>query len=88
MFRFVLRDNFEQCKKDVKATIAADEEAGCVGTVQHAKVMEEVRAIIACVPERRAAKPLEWLPHADRATRRKSAPRAEFRVSEGSREFA
>ncbi len=47
MFRFVLRDGFEQCEDDVRAAIAADAEAARGGTVPHARVMEEARAIVA-----------------------------------------
>jgi predicted transcriptional regulator len=58
MFRFVLRDGFEQCEEDVKAAVAADKEAARLGTVPHAQVMEEARAVIARharAPRRKAA---------------------------------
>lgn len=58
MFRFVLRDGFELCEQDVKAAIAAEEEAGRAGTVPHAQVMQEAHAIVARharAPRRKAA---------------------------------
>ena len=58
MFRFVLRDGFEQCEEDVQASINADEEAARRGTVPHAQVMQDARAIIARharAPHRKAA---------------------------------
>lgn len=58
MFRFVLRDGFEQCEEDVRAAAAADTEAASVGTVPHARVMEEARAVVARharAPRRKAA---------------------------------
>jgi len=47
MFRFVLRDGFEQCEEDVRASIAADAEAARGELVPNEQVMEEARAIIA-----------------------------------------
>ena len=47
MFRFVLRDGFEQCEEDVRTSIAADAEAARGELVPHEQVMEEARAIIA-----------------------------------------
>lgn len=58
MFRFVLRDGFEQCEDDVRAAIAADAEAARGELVPNEQVMEEARAIIsrhAGTPRRKAA---------------------------------
>jgi len=46
MFRFVLRDGFEQCEDDARADIAADAEAARGELVPNEQVMEEARAII------------------------------------------
>ena len=58
MFRFVLRDGFEQCEEDVRAAVAADVEAARGELVPHEQVMEEARAVIAHhvrAPRRKAA---------------------------------
>ncbi len=58
MFRFVLRDGFEQCEEDVRAAIAADAEAARGELVPHEQVMVEARAIVARyarAPRRKAA---------------------------------
>ena len=58
MFRFVLRDGFEQCEEDVRAAAAADAEADRGELVPHEQVMEEARAIVARyarAPRRKAA---------------------------------
>ena len=58
MFRFVLRDGFEQCEDDVRAANAADAEAARGELVPHEQVMEEARAIVARyarAPRRKAA---------------------------------
>ena len=58
MFRFVLRDGFEQCEEDVSAASAARGEATSGVLVPHEQVMKEARTIIARharAPHRKAA---------------------------------
>ncbi len=58
MFRFALRDGFEQCEEGVRASITADAEAARGESVPDAQVMEEAHAIIfrhAGTPRRKAA---------------------------------
>ena len=52
MLKFVLRDGFEFCERDVRETIEAHEDADKNGTIPHSVVMAEARSII----ERHAAK--------------------------------
>jgi hypothetical protein len=52
MLKFVLRDGFEFCERDVRETIEADEDADKNGTIPHSVGMAKARSII----ERHAAK--------------------------------
>jgi hypothetical protein len=52
MLRFVLRDGLDATERDVRETIAADEDIDRNGAIPHAQVMAEARATV----ERHATK--------------------------------
>ena len=53
MLMFVLRDGFEYCEWQVRASIAADAEAKQLGTVPHDVTMREAQDLIASARGRR-----------------------------------
>lgn len=46
MLRFVLRDGFDEVERDIRETLAAEQDMSVHGTIPHAEVMRAARRII------------------------------------------